>query len=221
MRVPGRPKDHDKGAAIIAAAQDLFRQRGYEGVTMEAVAAAAGVAKMTVYGHFHDKAALFEATIRAKGAEMLAGLADLPAVSGRLEETLTRFGQAFMTMVLAPDMAAIMPLLIVAVAKERGLAARFYEAGPGHTRQALAGFLKASAARAELTLANAEDAADDLLSLWLGDMPMRLALGLIGSLGPAEIEQRARRGVEVFLRAYVTCRATPASEPRNAEHKPG
>jgi TetR/AcrR family transcriptional repressor of mexJK operon len=221
MRVPGRPKDHDKGAAIIAAAQDLFRQRGYEGVTMEAVAAAAGVAKMTVYGHFHDKAALFEATIRAKGAEMLAGLADLPAVSGRLEETLTRFGQAFMTMVLAPDMAAIMPLLIVAVAKERGLAARFYEAGPGHTRQALAGFLKASAARAELTLANAEDAADDLLSLWLGDMPMRLALGLIGSLGPAEIEQRARRGVEVFLRAYVKCRATPASEPRNAEHKPG
>ncbi len=203
MRVPGRPKDHDKGAAIIAAAQDLFRQRGYDGVTMEAVAAAAGVAKMTVYGHFHDKAALFEATVRAKGAEMVAGLADLPAVGGRLEDTLTRFGQAFMTMVLAPDMAAIMPLLIVAVAKERDLASRFYEAGPGHTRRALAAFLEASVARGELTLVNAEDAADDLLSLWLGDMQMRLALGLIGSLSPAEIEQRAQRGVAVFLRAYA------------------
>ncbi len=202
MRVPGRPKDQDKGAAIIAAAQDLFRQRGYDGVTMEAVAAAAGVAKMTVYGHFHDKAALFEATIRAKGAEMLAGLADLPAVGGRLEETLTRFGQAFMAMVLAPDMAAIMPLLIVAVAKERGLASRFYEAGPGRTRQALATFLEEAAAQGELTLGNATDAADDLLSLWLGDLPMRLALGLIGSLSPSEIEQRARRGVMVFLRAY-------------------
>jgi TetR/AcrR family transcriptional repressor of mexJK operon len=203
MRVPGRPKDHDKGAAIIAAAQDLFRQRGYDGVTMEAVAAAAGVAKMTVYGHFHDKAALFEATVRAKGAEMAAGLADLPAVGGRLEETLMRFGQAFMAMVLAPDMASIMPLLIVAVAKERDLASRFYEAGPGHTRRALAAFLAASVARGELTLVNAEDAADDLLSLWLGDMQMRLALGLIGSLSPDEIEQRARRGVAVFLRAYV------------------
>jgi TetR/AcrR family transcriptional repressor of mexJK operon len=202
-RVPGRPKDHDKAAAIILAAQDLFHQRGYDGVTMEAVAAAAGVAKMTVYGHFHDKAALFEATIRAKGAEMLAGLADLPAISGRLEETLTRFGQAFMAMVLAPDMAAIMPLLIVAVAKERGLASRFYEAGPGHTRRALATLLEASVARGELTLADATEAADDLLALWLGDLPMRLTLGLIGSLSPAEIERRARRGVAVFLRAYV------------------
>jgi TetR/AcrR family transcriptional repressor of mexJK operon len=203
MRASGRPKDHDKGAAIIAAAQDLFCQRGYDGVTMEAVAAAAGVAKMTVYGHFHDKAALFEATVRAKGAEMLAGLADLPAVGGQLEERLTRFGQAYMAMVLAPDMAAIMPLLIVAVAKERDLASRFYEAGPGHTRRSLATFLETSAARGDLTLANAADAADDLLALWLGDMPMKLALGLIGSLSPAEIEQRARRGVAVFLRAYA------------------
>jgi TetR/AcrR family transcriptional repressor of mexJK operon len=203
MRVPGRPKDHDKGAAIIAAAQDLFRQRGYDGVTMEAVAVAAGVAKMTVYGHFHDKAALFEATVRAKGAEMLAGLADLPAVGGRLEETLVRFGQAFMAMVLAPDMAAIMPLLIVAVAKERGLASRFYEAGPGHTRRALAAILQASAALGEITLANAGEAADDLLALWLGDMQMRLTLGLTQSLSQAEIDRRARRGVAVFLRAYV------------------
>jgi hypothetical protein len=30
---------------------------------------------MTVYGHFHHKASLFEATIRAKGAEMRAGVA--------------------------------------------------------------------------------------------------------------------------------------------------
>jgi TetR/AcrR family transcriptional repressor of mexJK operon len=202
VRVPGRPKDHDKAAAIILAAQDLFHQRGYDGVTMEAVAAAAGVAKMTVYGHFHDKATLFEAAVRAKGAKMAAGLADFPATGGQLEETLTRFGQAFMAMVLAPDMAAVVPLLIVAVAKERDLASRFYEAGPGHTRRALATFLDGACARGELTLTEAVDAADDLLSLWLGDMPMRLSLGLIGSLSPAEIEQRARRGVAVFLRAY-------------------
>jgi TetR/AcrR family transcriptional repressor of mexJK operon len=212
LRLPGRPKDHDKGAAIIAAAQDLFRQRGYDGVTMEAVAAAAGVAKMTVYGHFHDKAALFEAAVRAKCAEMLAGLAELPPVGGRLEETLTRFGEAFMAMVLAPDIAATMPLLIVAVAKERGLAARFYEAGPGRTRGALASFLEASVARGELTLGNATDAADDLLALWLGDMPMQMALGLIEALSPAEIEQRARRGVAVFLRAYAQGRSEPSSD---------
>jgi TetR/AcrR family transcriptional repressor of mexJK operon len=195
IRVPGRPKDHDKGAAIIAAAQALFRQRGYDGVTME-------VAKMTVYGHVRDKAALFEATLGAKCGEMLAGLADLPAVGGRLEDTLTRFGRAFMAMVLAPDTAAIMPLLIVAAAQESGLAARFYEAGPGHTRRLLAGLLEARVALGELAIANTADAADDLLSLWLGDMPIRLSLGLVGSLSPAEIEQRAQRGVAVFLRAY-------------------
>jgi len=46
--------------AIAGAARRLFAKRGYEGTTIEAIAAAAGYAVPTVYFHFGTKAAIVE-----------------------------------------------------------------------------------------------------------------------------------------------------------------
>ena len=62
----GRPKDLEKRAAILSAATDLFTARGLNGVSMEAVARAAGVSKITVYSHFRSKDELFRETVFAK-----------------------------------------------------------------------------------------------------------------------------------------------------------
>ncbi|KAG1258263.1 hypothetical protein G6F65_015638 [Rhizopus arrhizus] len=45
---PGRPKDLGKRAAILEAAKALFIEQGYTGVSMDAIAAQAGVSKLTV-----------------------------------------------------------------------------------------------------------------------------------------------------------------------------
>ena len=52
---PGRPKDPAKRLAILEAAKRLFMQNGYDGSSMDAIAAEAGVSKLTVYSHFTDK----------------------------------------------------------------------------------------------------------------------------------------------------------------------
>ena len=53
---------------IVAAAYDLFVEKGYAATSMESIAAKAGVAKQTIYGYFPDKRALFTAVIeRAVG----------------------------------------------------------------------------------------------------------------------------------------------------------
>ena len=62
---PGRPKDLAKRAAILEAAKQLFLEQGYQGVSMDQIAATAGVSKLTVYSHFGDKETLFAATITA------------------------------------------------------------------------------------------------------------------------------------------------------------
>lgn len=49
-----------KKEAIAAAAKDLFGSYGYKTVSMERIAAKAGVAKGTVYLYFRDKAELFQ-----------------------------------------------------------------------------------------------------------------------------------------------------------------
>ena len=85
---PGRPKDLGKRAAILEAAKQLFSDQGFNGASMDQIAAEAGVSKLTVYSHFGDKEALFTAAVRAKCDEMLPD--DL-----------------FQTLVLAPHQALI------------------------------------------------------------------------------------------------------------------
>ncbi len=204
MRGPGRPKDKGKRAAIIAAASALFMERGYAGVTMEAVAAAASVSKMTVYGHFHDKAALFGAVVRATTDQMVATLTGLGDAGAKpdLEAMLIAFGTALLRLILSPRIVVMSHVLMGMLMKDRPWAELFYAAGPGNMRESLARFLADAAARGEVEIDSAQAAADDLISLWEGDMQKRIALGLVPPLDDADIDARVRRATRVFLRAY-------------------
>lgn len=51
----GRPRSAHADVAILEAARDLLMETGYEGVTIEAVAARAGVGKATIYRRWSGK----------------------------------------------------------------------------------------------------------------------------------------------------------------------
>lgn len=68
---PGRPKDMEKRAAILAAAKALFIRNAFAGTSMDAIAADAGVSKLTVYSHFGDKDNLFREVIRSRIQDLL------------------------------------------------------------------------------------------------------------------------------------------------------
>jgi len=57
-RRPGRPRDEDRGRAIESAAIDLLVEYGFAGMTIEGVAARAGVGKATIYRRWATKADL-------------------------------------------------------------------------------------------------------------------------------------------------------------------
>ena len=57
-RGPGRPRSEAARRAILAAAFALLGERGYEGTSIEAVAARAGVGKATVYRGWPGRAEL-------------------------------------------------------------------------------------------------------------------------------------------------------------------
>lgn len=52
-----------KQEQILQGALAIFLQQGYEGTSMDRVAATAGVSKITIYKHFQDKEGLFTALI--------------------------------------------------------------------------------------------------------------------------------------------------------------
>jgi AcrR family transcriptional regulator len=72
-RAPGRPRSERADRAIVDATLELIAEAGFDGLTVEAVAARAGVGKATIYRRFSCRDALV--------AESLATLNDdLPPV---------------------------------------------------------------------------------------------------------------------------------------------
>jgi TetR/AcrR family transcriptional repressor of mexJK operon len=210
---PGRRKDLAKHDAIIRAARALFASQPFELVTMEAVAAQAGVSKMTVYSHFDDKETLFETIVLAISGQMIDALS-APEQAGALRERLIAAGSAVLSIILGSDICTMAHTLPPALRANRALADRFFAAGPGRVRAALADIIAASAAHGELEVDDPRQAADDLVSLWEGSMPAKIAFGLAGLSTPEEISRRARRGTDVFLRAYRTSRPGDAGARR-------
>lgn len=66
LTVRGRPRDPRKEAAILDATLALLSEAGYEGVSMERVAARAGTSKATVYRRWASRRDLVVAAVRAQ-----------------------------------------------------------------------------------------------------------------------------------------------------------
>ena len=71
---------------VIEAATELFLRDGYVATTMDAIAAAAGVSKRTVYNNFDDKDALFTEVVLAASSTAEAFIADAVAELARPDD---------------------------------------------------------------------------------------------------------------------------------------
>ena len=105
-RARGRPRSAAHDEAILEAAARLLGEMGYAGMSMEAVAAAAGVSKPTLYLRYGGKAELVAAAferLRIGGAPALSGdlRADLIAQLRHLRAVFERVGMSVVGVCLA------------------------------------------------------------------------------------------------------------------------
>ena len=68
---PGRPRDPEADRAIHQATIELLGEEGYEGLSIEAVAARAGVGKTTLYRRWPSKEPLVVDAIKGSESEYL------------------------------------------------------------------------------------------------------------------------------------------------------
>lgn len=107
-RPRGRPRSADVDAAILDAATALLGEIGFSRMSMEAVAAAAGVSKPTLYLRHAGKAELVAAAVqrlRMGGAPAPTGdlRADLVAQLRHLREVFERVGMSLTGVCLAEE----------------------------------------------------------------------------------------------------------------------
>ena len=205
-RGPGRPKDMAKREAILQAGTTLFVENGYEGTSMESVAAAAGVSKLTVYSHFGSKQGLFVAAVRAHCDRMLPGALFERSPGTPLPERLHAVARAVHALCTSREAIAANRVLSapgMAGSKEAQL---YWEAGPARLQADVEALLARRAARGELRI-DPEDAAAltlaamQFIALLTGPPQVRLVLGC--DPAPSTPEAQVEGAVATFLRAWA------------------
>jgi TetR/AcrR family transcriptional repressor of mexJK operon len=200
---PGRPKDLEKRAAILDAAKRLFPLSGFEGTSMDAIAAEAGVSKLTVYSHYTDKETLFFAAIRARCEEQMPEMLFYVDATAPVRQQLEAIARAFFALVTAPESIALHRLLTSGGGMPEKLVQMFWEAGPQRVQSGFQQFLRQEVAAGQLVVGDIPRASSQFFALLKGELHARMLCGCSQPFSERDIETHIRATVEFFLRAYA------------------
>jgi TetR/AcrR family transcriptional repressor of mexJK operon len=201
---PGRPKDLEKRAAILAAAKRLFPLAGFEGTSMDAIAAEAGVSKLTVYSHFTDKETLFVAAIRARCEDQVPNTLFDVDTSGPVRGQLEAIARAFLSLITSPEAISLHRVLTAGGSSASPkLGQLFWEAGPLRMRHSFEEFLQKEVEAGKLDIPDIARAASQFFALLKGELHARLLCGCTQSISAADIDEHVGATVDLFLRAFT------------------
>src|ERR1700741_5429978 len=100
----GRPRDPERWQRIMEAARSHFYAHGLERASVDAIAADAGVSKMTVYSNFGSKEGLFEAVVRERTERVMGGVAGIEMLDPHQpRKALLAIGEQFLMLTREED----------------------------------------------------------------------------------------------------------------------
>jgi TetR/AcrR family transcriptional regulator, mexJK operon transcriptional repressor len=196
-----------KRQLILEAATSSFLSRGYDGTSMDDVAALAAVSKPTVYKHFADKERLFYEIVLATTEpmrELVQLIADAFGDARDLQRSLRQFAHQFIDALMQPDVLRLRRLVIANADRFPEMGRAWYAHGFERVLAALADEFRRLT---DLQLLHADDpvmAANHLVGLLLW-IPVNKVMfsGDAGRSSTAELQHYADAAVDAFLRAYA------------------
>jgi TetR/AcrR family transcriptional repressor of mexJK operon len=201
-------------ARVLATSKEHFTEHGYEGASIDAIAAESGVSKVTIYKYFPTKAELFKACITHRMDAQFAGIDPQSLDPRNPREALTQIGRAFLGLMRSPDVIKHHRTLYGAQGVDTAAAESFFAAGPRKIVDSVAAYLRAAQRVGSVSVSNPDLAANQYLSLYLGLGHIRSLLGL--SLpGKREDDELLRANVDLFMRVVA-----PAGRAKTTR-KPG
>jgi len=195
----------DKRQAILAAAFDVFARQGYAQSGVDEVAAAAGVAKATVYNHFGDKETLLREAIAASAEEAtaknLAAVERLVDSGGDLRELLEDVGHRLVKCYCDEQSWALRRLLYAEIAHLPDLLDIVQGRASERVQRALADRLARLALAGRLRITDPDAAVEQLSALLTGPLEGRSRMGT-RRLADAEMREVAAAAIGTFLLAF-------------------
>lgn len=200
---PATARGEARRQALIAAAAQLFLERGYEGASIGELVERVGGSKASIYQYFGSKESLFYEVI-ADGSERF--LRELP-IPDRADEdlvgTLHAIGRHYLSTVLQPTQCSWFRLLVSVLPRFPELAQRFYDITTAGSRGALARYLRLQCEAGRLHAAQPERLAGFYFEL-LRDRPhMRVLLGLQPFSADESVDEHLRGAIDLFLKGCM------------------
>jgi AcrR family transcriptional regulator len=188
--------------AYITAAQRLFFANGYGATSMNAIAAAVGGSKTTLWSLFPSKLALFEAVVkgivRDYGRAARVDLDSAPDVAA----ALTLMGRSIMETVLSGPVMEMQRLVIGEAARVPDLGRVMYSLGPAEGIMRLAAYLHRQMQAGTLKAGDPRIAAQQFSGLCRAGVIDRRMAGIHDAHDPAEAEAEVQAAVATFLAAW-------------------
>ncbi len=193
--------------AILEAATRLFLEKGYQGASMDDIAAAAGVSKQTIYTHFVNKEELFARLVLGNAERVDAFVAELPSIvhdADDLAGGLDALARRYLRFVVRPEVLRLRRLVIGEASRFPELAQAYFEAVPQRVYTALTELFASLDGEGLLHVPDPVLAAQHFAWLLLGG-PLDRGMFVVGDAaqGDGDLDRLAREGVRVFLTAYA------------------
>ena len=144
-RGPGRPRDAGRDRAILAATFALLQEVGYRDLTIERIAATAGVGRPTIYRRWASKAALVVAALASTNRIAI------PVVdTGTLRDDLVAIQRRQSALMSTPGSRRITAGLVADLASDPELAETYQKEYLGPRREVVFEVLRRGVERGEL-----------------------------------------------------------------------
>lgn len=192
----------EKRAALVEAARRLFGERGYERVSVGAVAKAAGVSLATLYKHFESKEALFGAILAERCDAFVRRLAATDVPAEGLEAQLCAFAEAYTRGLADPSTAETLRLLIGDAPAFPHLAEAFFTRLEGPVQGPLRDHLRLQREAGLIDYDDEQRAVRELLGMLEGGVLWRMLLRGEG-VDDAHVREVVHSAVETWLARYA------------------
>jgi TetR/AcrR family transcriptional regulator, mexJK operon transcriptional repressor len=209
-----------KHRQIVEAATATFLANGYEGTSMDDIAAAAAASKQTVYKHFSDKEQLFADVVLATTDQVTAAVRTVSAAlrdTSDVEQGLSELARSLLTTLMQPELLRLRRLVIATAGHFPDIGTAWYEQGFGRVLAALASRFEDLAGRGLLHADDPLLAAHHFAGLLLWIPVNRAMFTGDHTSSKADLESYADEAASTFLRAYATAPAGPPGPGRRSQ----
>jgi AcrR family transcriptional regulator len=196
-------------AAFLAAASQVFQDKGFAQATLDDVIALSGGSRQTLYSLFGGKQGLFEALVTETCESIFGGLPPEAPAAQAPHLYLAEVGVRYLKIITSPPVLNLTRLVIAEAPRIPEIARRFWKLGPGRSRDILTAFFEQQGGRLEIEDSSA--AADHFIEMLSGTIRFQCLTGVRQPPDDAEIEAIVGAAMTRFLGGCARAKAASAA----------